>query len=105
MEKAMNCPKAAMIAPPALALHQRNNYNYLVQTEASDFSTEATLRQLQLTDESDRIKPVMRIIAYISRKLHNAETRYSTYDKELLGVRDAIEHWKYYIKSGHKFCV
>ena len=61
----------------------------------------ATLRQLQISDG----EPAERIIAYFSRKLHDAETRYSTYDKELLGVRDAVEHWKYYLKSGHKFRV
>ena len=48
--------------------------------------------------------PVERIIAYFSRKLHDVETRYSTYDKELR-VRDAIEHWEYYLKSGHRFRV
>lgn len=40
--------KAAMITRPALALPQRNNYNYLVRTDASDFAIGATLRQLQL---------------------------------------------------------
>lgn len=27
------------------------------------------------------------------------------YDKELLGVRDTMEDWKYYLKSGRKFGV
>jgi hypothetical protein len=44
-------------------------------------------------------------IAYFSRKLHDAETRYSTYDKGLLGIRDAINHWQFYLKSSHKFRV
>ena len=48
---------------------------------------------------------VERIIAYFLQKLHDAEIRYSTYDKELLGVCDAIEYWKYYLKSGRKFHV
>ena len=47
--------------------------------------------------------PVERIIAYFSRKLHDVDTRYSTYDKELLGVRDVIEHLKYYLKRGDRF--
>jgi hypothetical protein len=46
-----------------------------------------------------------RIIEYFSRKLHDAKTRYSTYEKELLGIRDAIEHWRFYLKSGNKFIV
>lgn len=95
--------EAAVITRPALALPQRNNYNYLVRTDASDFAIGAALRQLQLPEEGT--EPQDRIIAYFSRMLHDAETRHSTYDKELLGVRDAIEHWKYYLKSGHKFLV
>jgi hypothetical protein len=46
-----------------------------------------------------------RIIAYFSRKLHDAETRYSKYNKELLGGRDAIDHWRFYLKPGHLFKV
>lgn len=45
------------------------------------------------------------INGYFSRKLHDAETRYSTCDNELLGVRDAIEHWRYYLKTDHEFRV
>ena len=96
-----------MIACPALALPQKDNYNYIVRTDASDVAIGATLRQLQFTDHAAGKSgdAVERIIAYFSKKLHDAETRYSTYDKELLGVRDAVEHWKYYLKSGHKFRV
>jgi hypothetical protein len=48
-----------------------------------------------------------RIIAYFSRKLLDAETRYSTYDKLLLAIRDAITHWCYYLhgNDGGKFLV
>ena len=99
VKKAVDFLKAAIIARPALALEQKDNYNYIVRTDASDFAIGATLRQLQLTDSD----PAERIIAYFSRKLHDAETRCGTYDKELLGVRDTVEHWKYYLKSGHKF--
>jgi hypothetical protein len=48
-----------------------------------------------------------RIIAYFSRKPLDAETRYSTYDKELLAIRDAITHWRYYLhgNDGGKFLI
>jgi hypothetical protein len=46
-----------------------------------------------------------RIIAYISRKLDDPETRYSSYDKELLNVQDSIEHWRFNLNSCHKFSV
>lgn len=92
-----------MIARPAPALPQKGNYNYLVRTDASDFTISATLRQLQFGEQGPEAEPIERIIAYFSRELRHAETRYSTYKKELVGVRNAIEHWKYYLKSGHKF--
>lgn len=103
MKKAIDFLKAEMIARPPLALPQKYNYNYIVRTDASDFAIGATLRQLQFTDRRDEL--VERTIARFSRKLHDAQTRYSTYDKELLGVREAVEHWKYYLKSGHRFRV
>src|SRR5882672_4870152 len=73
---AMDFLKAAMITRPALALPEKGNYEYLVRTDASDFAIGATLRQMQNTDKG----MIDRIIAYFSRKLHDAETRYSTYD-------------------------
>src|SRR5882672_10952075 len=99
---AMDFLKAAMITRPALALPEKGNYKYLVRTDASDFAIGATLRQMQKTEEKGMVD---RIIAYFSRKLHDAETRYSTYDKELLGIHDAVDHWKYYLQNGHKFKV
>jgi hypothetical protein len=45
-----------------------------------------------------------RIIAYFSHKLHDAETRYSTYDKEPLGIKDVIQHWRFYL-HGNQFKV
>ena len=95
VKKAVYFLKTAMITRPALALPQKDNYSDIVRTDASDFAIGATLRQLQLSDSD----PVERIMAYFSRTLHDAETRHSTYDKELLGVRDAVEHWKYYLNS------
>lgn len=41
------------------------------------------------------------MLAYFSRKLHGAETRYSTYDKELLAIRDSLKHWRYYLLGRH----
>jgi hypothetical protein len=100
--KAIDFLKAAMITRPALALPEKGNYDYLVRTDASDFAIGATLRQMQKTEANGMVD---RIIAYFSRKLHDAETRYSTYDKELLGIHDAVDHWKYYLRNGHKFRV
>ena len=43
MTTAIEFLKAAMITRPALAPPQRNSYNYLVRTGASDFAIGATL--------------------------------------------------------------
>jgi putative transposase len=43
----------------------------------------------------------VKVLVYFSRKLHGAETRYSTYDKELLAIRDALKHWRYYLLGRH----
>jgi hypothetical protein len=105
---AIDMLKAAIIARPALAL-PRAGCQYLVRTDASDFAIGGTLRQFQPKDDDDDSAGRMRerIIAYFSRKLLNAETRYSTYDKELLAIRDAITHWRYYLhgNDGGKFLV
>jgi hypothetical protein len=101
---AVDMLKAAIIAPPALAL-PKAGCQYLVRTDASDFAIGGTLRQFQPEDDDDgRMRE--RIIAYL-RKLLDAETRYSTYDKELLAIRDAITHQRYYLhgNDGGKFLV
>jgi hypothetical protein len=105
---AVDMLKAAIIARPALAL-PRAGCQYLVRTDASDFAIGGTLRQFQPEDDDDDPAGRMRerIIAYFSRKLLDAETRYSTYDKELLAIRDAITNWRYYLhgNDGGKFLV
>ena len=86
VKKAVDFLMAVMIARPALALPQRDNYNYLVRTDASGFAIGATLHQLQLPDATeDTAELVERIIAYL-QKLYNAKTRHSTYSKELLSI-------------------
>jgi hypothetical protein len=59
---------------------------YLLHTDASKYAVGAILSQRQ----RDGIK----VIGYYSRKLHDPETRYPTYDRELLAIRDAVVHWK-----------
>jgi hypothetical protein len=36
-----------------------------------------------------------KVLGYLSRKLQNAETQYPAYDRELLGIRNAILYWKF----------
>jgi hypothetical protein len=100
LEQAMADLKEILTSEPCLALPEAGNSEFLVRTDASDFGIGATLRQLQQTDD-DGQSFEEKVLAYFSRKLHGAEQRYSTYDKELLAIRDALKHWRYYLLGRH----
>ena len=36
-----------------------------------------------------------KVLGYFSRKLHDAETSYPAYDRELWGIQDAVLYWKF----------
>jgi hypothetical protein len=36
-----------------------------------------------------------KVLGYFSHKLHDAETRYPAYDRELLGIRDAMLYMRF----------
>jgi hypothetical protein len=101
IEKAMVELKEILTSEPCLALPEAGNSEFLVRTDASDFGIGATLRQVQKTGKDDEPSFEEKVLAYFSRKLHGAEKRYSTYDKELLAIRDALKHWRYYLLGRH----
>jgi hypothetical protein len=48
----------------------------------------------------------LRLVAYHARKFLIAEVNYSTSDKELLAIVDALKYWKYYLEgTTHKIKV
>jgi hypothetical protein len=63
---------------------------YIVHTDASDFGVGATLEQ---ANEGGNVS----VIAYHSRRLSEPERNYSTYDRELLAVVDALRTWRHYL--------
>ena len=65
-------------------------------TDTSDAAVGTVLQQL--------IDGHWHPIAYFSKALKPAETRYSTYDRELLAVYLAVKHFRYFIE-GHSFHV
>ena len=69
---------------------------FVVTTDASAVSVGGILEQ----DFGQGLQPV----AYESRKLNPAETRYSAYERELLGIVWAIGKWRHYFE-GRKFIV
>ena len=94
IEEAMTAIKNIITADPCLALPQKGVNTFIVRTDASDFGIGATLRQEQQQADGGSEE---KILAYFSRKLHGAELRYSTYDKELLAIKEALKHWRYYL--------
>ena len=64
---------------------------FLVRTDASDYAIGAVISQS--VDGADL--PV----AYESRKLNPAESRYPTHEKELLAVVHALRVWRHYLQG------
>ena len=72
-----------------------------IETDVSGYAIGGVLNWLTL-DDSGRSHPV----AFFSRKMIPAETRYETYNSELLAIIKAFKTWRYYLKgSQHKVLV
>jgi len=85
VQNSMALIKRVITSAPALALSEKGNHVFIVRMDASGFAIGATLRQLQWDEEAKSFSRE-RILGYFSRKLSGPETRYSTYDQELLAV-------------------
>src|SRR6266480_230516 len=88
--------KASILALPT------TTGSWILRTDASKRAIGAVLLQLQNDPLSG--KPVEKVIAYYSRKLKDPETRYPTYDRELLAIRDAVDNWRYYLHGRQFLC-
>ena len=75
------------IAEVSLHSHPHTDAPTNIMTDASDTAVGAVLQQ-QISDEW---KP----IAFLSKRLKPAETRYSTFDNELLAIYLAIKHFQH----------
>jgi hypothetical protein len=84
-EGAFAALKRAICTVPVLAFPTKDD-PFVLHTDASKYAVGAVLSQRQ--------KDGTKVIGYYSRKLHDPETRYPTYDRELLAIRDAVTHWK-----------
>ena len=84
------------LANATLLSHPVLNAPTSIMTDASDVAIGAVLQQFV----GDEWRP----IAYFSKKLKPAETRYSTFDRELLAIYLAIKHFRH-ILEGRPFFV
>ena len=68
--------------------HPDPKRQWIIHTDASEFAIAGVLSQRQA---DDTVRPV----AYFSRKMSGAETKYdSIHEKELLALVKAVEHWR-----------
>ena len=87
--------KNAMQTAPVLALPDPK-LPYVVHTDASGFAVGAVLMQ----DQGKGLQP----IAFLSKKMLPAETRYPVHEQELLAIIHALSSWRHYL-YGTKFKV
>ena len=87
--------KRVLCATPVLLLPDLSK-PFVVHTDASSFALGGVLHQ----DQGHGLQPV----AYESRKLNNAERRYSAYERELLAVLHACTTWRHYL-CGKRFVI
>ena len=84
------------LANASLLTHPKLNAPTSIMSDASDKAVGAVLQQF--------IGSEWRPISYFSRKLRPPETRYSTFDRELLAVYLAIKHFRHFVE-GREFFV
>ena len=94
-QKAFVDLKHAMQTGPVLVLPDPN-LPFVVHTDASGFATGAVLQQ----DQGKGLQP----IAFMSKKMLDAETRYPVHEQELLAIINSLSNWRHYL-SGRKFIV
>ena len=78
--------KQQIAKQPTLIL-PRDNLEFIVQTDSSGFAVGATLMQ----DVGRGLQPV----AFLSKKMLPAETRYPVHEQELLSIVIALKEWRH----------
>lgn len=92
---ALDTLKTALMSSPVLIFPDFGN-SFIITTDASNYAVGAILSQGEL--------PRDRPIQYFSKTLNEAQSRYSTTEKELLSIILAIEQFRHYI-YGREFII
>ena len=87
---AFNAPKDAL-ANATLLCYPMPNAPTCLMTDALDIAVGAVLQQY--------VSGMWRSISFFSKKMKPLETRYSTFDRELLAVYLAIRHFRYFLEG------
>jgi transposase InsO family protein len=91
-EAAFAALKAAVASAPVIHMPDLSK-PFVLTTDASNFAVGAVLTQGAGADE--------RVIAFESKKLSPAETRYPVHDREMLAVIYALKKWRHYLLGTH----
>jgi transposase InsO family protein len=91
-EAAFAALKAAIASAPIIHMPDLSQ-PFVVTTDASNFAVGAVLTQGTGAEE--------RVIAFESKKLSPAETRYPVHDREMLAVIYALKKWRHYLLGAH----
>lgn len=94
-EEAFNKLKKMLITSPVL-IYPNFNETFIVTTDASDYAVGAVISQGNI--------PYDKPIQYFSKTLAEAQTRYSTIEKELLAIVLALENFRHYL-YGREFLI
>ena len=89
---AFNTVKEAL-AKATLLSYPKPDAPTCLMTDASDTAVGAVLQQL--------FDGMWQPLSFFSKKLRPAETRYSTFDRELLAVYLAIKHFRHFLEGRH----
>ena len=87
-QQAFDALKDKITSAPVLAM-PRDDGQYRVEADASDYAVGAVLSQLQ--------DGAWHPVAYLSKTLNAAERNYEIYDKEMLAIMTALEEWRHYL--------
>ena len=94
--QAFNRLKLALTTAPILKLSNFDQ-QFVVTTDVSDVVVGA----IQQQDFGNGLQPV----AFASKKFNGAEMRYTTYERELLGIVWALAQWKHYCRGPHSVVI
>ena len=86
----------AALAESTLLFHPKPDAELSLMTDASDIAVGAVLQQ--------KVNHVWQPLGFFSKRLQQAETRYSTFGRELLAVYLSIRHFRHHLE-GRQFFV
>ena len=85
-----------ILAEANLLSHPKPGAPFCIMTDALNFTVGAVLQQ--------QVNNLWQPLSYFSWKLKPIETKYSTFDRELLAIYLVIKHFCHYIE-GHTFYI